>query len=88
MACDFTAGRAVDYPLPETATGRIWRCFMGMVKVTCQIEDYSESRKESLKIHSHWNIKRFVELEIDGKRYTVNGNDLKTAIDNCMNTGV
>lgn len=60
---------------------------MALVKVTCQIEDYSEPRKESLKVHSHWNTNRLVELEIDGKRYTVNGNELKTAIDNCMNTG-
>lgn len=60
---------------------------MALVKVTCQIHDYSEPTKEEMKIHSHWNINRFVELEIDGKRYTVNGNELKTAIDNCMNTG-
>lgn len=60
---------------------------MALVKVTCQIEDYSEPRKESLKVHSHRNISRLVELEIDGKRYTVNGNELKTAIDSCMNTG-
>lgn len=53
---------------------------MALVKVTCQIHDYSEPAKESLKVHSHWNINRFVELEIDGKRYTVNGNELITAI--------
>lgn len=60
---------------------------MALVKVTCQIEDYSEPREESLKVHNHWNINRFVELEIGGKKYIVNGNELKTAIDNCMNTG-
>lgn len=60
---------------------------MALVKVTCQINDYSEPAKVSLKVHSHWNINRLVELEIGGERYTVNGNELKTAIDNCMNTG-
>lgn len=60
---------------------------MALVKVSCQIHDYSEPAKESIKVHSHWNINRFVELEIDGKRYTVNGNELITAIQNCMNTG-
>lgn len=60
---------------------------MGNVKVTCRIEDHSEPAKGSLLIHNHWNNNRLVELEIDGKRYTVSGNALKTAIDNCMNTG-
>lgn len=50
---------------------------MALVKVTCQINEYSEPTKGSLKVHNHWNINRFVELEIDGKRYTVNGNELK-----------
>lgn len=57
-----------------------------MVKVTRQVDAYSEPAKESLKIHNHWHISRFVEVEIGGKRYTVDGNDLKKAIDNCMNT--
>ena len=60
---------------------------MARVKVTCQIEEYSDNRKQDIKIHSHWNLDRFVELEIEGKRYVVNGKELKTAIDNCMNTG-
>lgn len=43
---------------------------MARVKVSCQIEDYSEPKKESLKIYSHWNSNWFVDLEIDGKRYS------------------
>ncbi len=57
-----------------------------MIKVSCEIEDYSESRKPNIKIHNHWKSNSFVELEIDGKRYTIDGRELKTAIDNCMNT--
>lgn len=60
---------------------------MPNVKVTCEVKDYSEPAKVNIRVHSHWNINRFVEIEINGERYTVNGNDLKTAIDNCMNTG-
>lgn len=60
---------------------------MPRVKVTCEIEEYSDNRKPNIRIHSHWNSNGFVELEIDGKRYTVVGKQLKTAIDNCMNTG-
>lgn len=60
---------------------------MQNVKVTCEVKDYSEPAKPSIRVHSHWNINRFVEIEVKGERYTVNGNDLKVAIDNCMNTG-
>lgn len=61
---------------------------MARVKVTCEIEEYSDNRKANIRIHNHWNSNKFVELEINGERYTVSGNELKTAIDNCMNTGV
>lgn len=60
---------------------------MSNVKVTCEVKDYSEPAKPSIRVHSHWNINRFVEIEVKGEKYTVNGNDLKVAIDNCMNTG-
>ncbi len=60
---------------------------MAKVKVTCEIEDYSDDRKPNIRVHNHWNINRFVELEIEGKKYTVSGNELKIAIDNCMNVG-
>lgn len=33
-----------------------------------------------------FSIATKVEIEIDGKRYTVAGEDMKVAIDNCMNT--
>lgn len=59
-----------------------------MVKVNCEIREYSGETKLDLKIHNHFPTKNLVTLEIDGKFYTVDGNDLKTAVDNCMNTGV
>lgn len=57
-----------------------------MVKVSCALEDYSDPRKPPIKVHNHWNTKKMVELEVDGKRYTVVGEDLITAIKNAMNT--
>ena len=57
-----------------------------MVTVTCQLEDYSTPAMPQIKVHSHWNTKRYVELEVDGKRYTVVGQDLITAVENAMHT--
>ena len=61
---------------------------MGKIKNTAQINTYNEPAKPSLKIHSHWNRREFVELEIEGERLVVSGLELKQAIDNCMNVGV
>ncbi len=57
-----------------------------MIKVTCQLEDYSNPAMPVIKIHNNWCTKRNVDLEIDGKRYTVNGEDLIQAVRNCMST--
>lgn len=57
-----------------------------MVKVTCEIETKGEKATPSIRVHNHWNYDTLVEIEIDGKRYTVAGEDMKVAIDNCMNT--
>lgn len=59
---------------------------MKKLKVTCRLDDYSEPSKPSIVVNAHWNYRDFVELEVEGKRYTVNGRQLKKAIDNCMNT--
>lgn len=57
-----------------------------MIKVTCQLDDYSSLSMPSIKVHNNWNTKRNVDLEIDGERYTVNGYDLIQAVQNAMNT--
>lgn len=57
-----------------------------MVKVTCQISDYSEPRKVEVKVNSHWCYSNLVEIQILDERYTVDGRDLIKAIMNCMNT--
>lgn len=60
---------------------------MSRVKVTCEINTYNEPAKPSIRLHSHWNRDAFVELEIDGTKYVINGKELKIAVDNCMNVG-
>lgn len=57
-----------------------------MVKVTCQVSDYSEPRKAEIKIHNHWRTDNLVEIQILEDRYTVDGSDLIHAVMNCMNT--
>lgn len=57
-----------------------------MIKVTCELQDYSEPRKASVRIHNHWNVGNLVEIEINGKeRFAVNGDELIRAVNNCMN---
>ena len=58
-----------------------------VIKVTCQVESYDEPARPSISVHSHWNIHRFVVLEVMGQTVTVKGNDLIAAINNCMNSG-
>lgn len=57
-----------------------------MIKVTCELKDYSEPVKPEIRVHSHWNYNDLVELEVKGERYTVNGRDLITAVENAMKT--
>ena len=60
---------------------------MAKIKNTAQVETYNEPAKPSIKIHSHWNRPELVELQIgpDDDRIVVSGEELKRAIDNCMN---
>lgn len=55
--------------------------------MTCEVPTVSDTAKPSIRVHNHWNRKDLVEIEVDGKRYTVEGNGLKNAVDNCMNVG-
>jgi len=55
------------------------------MKVTCEINDYSNSSQPKIKVHNAWNYKdTMVELEVDGKRYTVKGRELIGAINKCL----
>jgi len=66
---------------------------MGRVAVVNRIkvyqindEDVPLNKEVNLEVHSYWNENSKVVLFIDGKRYTVVAEDLKTAIENAQNT--
>lgn len=54
------------------------------MKVTCEINDYSNPQKPRIRVHNAWSIGEHVELEINGERYEVNGAELISAINKCM----
>lgn len=56
------------------------------IKVTSTVKSYDEPAKSDMAVHSHWNSKQKVVIEIDGKQVTVLGYDLIAAINNAMNT--
>lgn len=57
-----------------------------MIKVTCEVETKGDKATPAIRVHNHRNWPNLVEIEIDGKRYIVDGDELKAAIDNCRNT--
>lgn len=50
------------------------------MKVTIEIQDYSDPAQPCIRVHSVWQDGKKVELEIDGKRYTVLADELVSAI--------
>jgi hypothetical protein len=57
-----------------------------MIKVSCEIHTYNDTAKQSIKIHNHWTDDSLVEIEVSGERFFVKGDELKAAVNNCMNT--
>lgn len=57
------------------------------MKVTREIQDYSTPppKKPNIRVHDSWLRGTLVEIEVEGSRYTVDGNEIKHAVDNCMN---
>lgn len=54
------------------------------MKVTCEINDYSNPAQPNIKIHSAWATGSNVEIEVDGERYEVNGKELISAVQKAM----
>ena len=50
------------------------------MKVTCEINDYSNPAKAAIRIHNAWAHSGKVELEINGERYTVVASELISAV--------
>ena len=54
------------------------------MKITAEINDYSNPSKTPIRVHNHWNYGDMVELEVNGERYTVKGSELISAINRCL----
>lgn len=54
------------------------------MKITAEINDYSNPSKTPIRVHNHWNHGEMVELEVNEVRYTVKGSELISAINRCM----
>ena len=50
------------------------------MKVTCEINDYSNPAKCPIRVHNAWSDREKVELEVNGERYTVVADELISAI--------
>lgn len=50
------------------------------MRVACEINDYSNPAMPCIRVHNAWNDSNKVELEVDGKRYTVVAEELISAI--------
>lgn len=50
------------------------------MKVTCEVKDYSNPAKSSIKVHNAWNDSSKVEIEINGERYLVVADEMISAI--------
>lgn len=51
------------------------------MKVTCEIKDYSNPAKPSIRIHNAWYQDGRIELEVNGERYVVSAAELKSAVE-------
>lgn len=56
-----------------------------MIKVICEIKTLVDFKERNITMRNCPNDTKCVELEIDGERYVISGNDLITAINNCLN---
>lgn len=50
------------------------------MKVTCEIKDYSNPAKPSIRIHNAWCQDGRIELEVNGERYVVSAAELASAV--------
>jgi hypothetical protein len=57
------------------------------IKVTNEVKTYDEPAKPSIRVHSHWNQRDRVVIEIVGSQATVLAADIRAAIDNATHTG-
>ena len=54
------------------------------MKITAEINDYSNPSKTHIRVHNHWCHHDMVELEINEVRFTIKGSELISAINRCL----
>ena len=54
------------------------------MKVTCEINDYSNPAKPHIRVHNAFAYGDHVELEVEGQRYEVDGEELISAVRRCL----
>ena len=57
-----------------------------MIEVKNIIKTYEDSKQETVCVKSHWNRDNLIVLEVADSTVTLDGPELKAAIDNAMNT--
>lgn len=62
---------------------------MPRINNTAEVQMYGKSSLMRIKIYSHFDRPDMIEIQIgvEDNRIVVYGEDLKRAIDNCMNVG-
>lgn len=60
-----------------------------MIKVTCEVEDYSGTpKKANIIVRNYWCDSKMVEIEVNGVKFVVSGKDMIQAIQNCTNNNL
>lgn len=54
------------------------------MRVTIEIDDYSDPAKQNIRVHNAWHSTKDVVLEVAGEKYTVDGKELISAVQRCM----
>ena len=54
------------------------------MKVTVEIQDYSNPAKLPIRVHNAWGDGDKVEVEVGGERHVVDGAELISAVQRCL----
>ena len=54
------------------------------MKVTVEIQDYSNPAKLPIRVHNAWGDGDKVEVEVGGERHVVDGAELISAVKRCL----
>lgn len=58
------------------------------MKITIEVSDRSAIAQSNIKVHNHYNYNDCIELEMNGNRQVINGNELIYAIQCCIGSDI